>query len=238
MIVRSFFTVFSLLLATQIAPMAYATDAKQISQAVNQFLEEYSQGISQQYGDTARVEHLITGLDYRLKMAQCPEPLKVTLKSTKAIGRVNTQVSCDGDTVKWSLYVPVTIQVFFPVVSTKGPIAKDHALSASDLSIREMDISTSSGRYFSSPDEVIGMISKRTLSANQIIYASLLKPPIVIRRGDAVILSAKSGGLNVKVPGVALSDGRLGEQISVRNSSSKRVVEGEVIAAGQVAVLM
>ncbi|MNG41192.1 flagellar basal body P-ring biosynthesis protein FlgA [compost metagenome] len=52
------------------------------------------------------------------------------------------------------------------------------------------------------------------------------------------MISARSGTITVRMPGEALADGTLGEQISVRNQGSQRVVRARVLGPGQVEVEM
>jgi len=59
-----------------------------------------------------------------------------------------------------------------------------------------------------------------------------------VRRGDQVVISARSGGINVRMQGEALSGGTLGQQISVRNLTSQRVIRARVAGPGQVEVEM
>ena len=60
----------------------------------------------------------------------------------------------------------------------------------------------------------------------------------MVRKGDHVVITARSGSLSVRMPGEALSKGGLSEQIRVRNLNSKRVVKARVIGPGQVEVAM
>ena len=59
-----------------------------------------------------------------------------------------------------------------------------------------------------------------------------------MRKGDHVIISARSGTLSVKMPGEALSDGGLSEQIRVKNLNSNRIIKARVTAPGQVEVAL
>ncbi len=62
--------------------------------------------------------------------------------------------------------------------------------------------------------------------------------PILIKRGDAVTITAEGDGLSVKMPGVAMSDGRRGEQIRIKNNNSAKIVDAQVTEPGEVAVPM
>ena len=245
MIVRSFFSgyrgLFALLLsllpgwlgaATQVA-----TDNTQIRAAVDQFLTGHSNALAQQYGEGTRIDYSILQLDSRLALAPCPAPLATELSGQNRIGRVNIKVSCPEEN-RWSLYVPADIGLFRPVVVNSSPIAKGSALQRDQLRLREMNISQISGEYFTRYDDVVGLVARRPLNPDEPVLAQQLEPPVVVRRGESVFMTAKSGTLLVRMPGVALTDGREGEQIPVRNQRSQRVVDARVTGPGQVEVLM
>ena len=61
---------------------------------------------------------------------------------------------------------------------------------------------------------------------------------MLVHRGDEVVILASIGGLQVRVKGKALKDAALGERLPVRNTNSKRIVEGTAIEAGVVSVQM
>lgn len=241
MIVRSFLTLFSLLTALLASglsiPACADVTAEQIKGVAEVFLKQHSHQLLQQYGETTRIESRIDPLDSRLKMTDCPLPVTAKLKSINSTGRINIEVRCDSN-IQWTLYVPAEIKVFHPVVMPVAPVPRNVKLTAADLELREADISQLNGSYFTSINDVVGMEARRLLSIDRPIIAAYLKPSVMINKGDAVIVTANSGGLMVKMPGIALRDGYQGQQISVRNTQSDRVVEALVTAPGQVEVPM
>ncbi|MNI79624.1 flagellar basal body P-ring biosynthesis protein FlgA [compost metagenome] len=74
--------------------------------------------------------------------------------------------------------------------------------------------------------------------ADQVITLVNLEQAEVISKGDQVVIIARSGTLSVRMPGEALSNGGMREQIRVKNLNSKRVIKAQVIAPGQVEVAM
>ncbi|ARN73066.1 flagellar basal body P-ring formation chaperone FlgA [Oceanicoccus sagamiensis] len=235
MIVRSFFIIFSALICL-FNSMAYGDiGADDIKARVNVFMDDHIALLAEDYGDNVRIEYSINNLDSRLAMKDCPDELETELKSRNNIGRVNIRVSCNEQN-PWSLYVPVEVDLYRPIVTTLIPVAKGEIISRSVLEMREMDISRLNGTYFTQMDDVTGMQAKRPLRADKPVTANYLEPPLLIRKGEQVQMTARSGGLVVKIAGVALTDGHKGEQISVRNNQSKRVVEARVSGPGQVAI--
>ena len=239
--VRSFLTLLgpiTLFAAATTGTPAWADmNASQIKAVADRFMAQHSRDLAQQYGQATRIEYRIDPLDSRLSMADCPVPVTAAIKSPVSIGHINIQVRCDSP-IQWTLYVPAEVQLFRPVVIPIGPLGRGTTISASDLQLREIDISQLNGSYFTDIEEVVGMEARRLLPADRPIIASQLKAPVMINKGDAVIVTANSGGLKVKMPGVALADGYEGQQISVRNSTSERVVDALVTAPGQVEVPM
>lgn len=214
-----------------------AINSQHIESRVAQFLEAQRPELHTQYGPQAGITFSINALDPRLSMADCPQALHIEQKSDKSIGRINLKVSCQSS-VRWSIYVPVDIQVTIPVVTAISPVARGEQLSGAMLQLQTRNISRINGTYYTRIKDIEGMQAKRPLKPNQPIFAAQLQPPLVIKKGESVLVSANSGPLSVKITGVALMDGYMGQQISVRNSKSKRVVEGKVIAPGQVQVAM
>jgi flagella basal body P-ring formation protein FlgA len=214
-----------------------AMSSSDIKSTVDQFMQQHIARLSSSYGDTVRIEFQIKSLDPRLSLADCGAPLDTELTSQNSIGRVNIKVSCLQQQ-RWSIYVPVEIDLFRPVVATVLPVARGEQLTAGHLELREMNISNINGSYFVDPAEVIGMQAKRVLSADQAVVAQYIELPVVVKKGESVLMTAQTSGLVVKIPAIALSDGRIGQQISVRNKQSKRVVEARVSAPGQVTVTM
>jgi flagella basal body P-ring formation protein FlgA len=87
-------------------------------------------------------------------------------------------------------------------------------------------------------DQAIGQKTDPTNGHRSGHYLVHIEQAEVIRKGDQVVITARSGTLSVRMPGEALSNGGLSEQIRVKNLNSKRVIKAQVIAPGQVEVSM
>ena len=97
-----------------------------------------------------------------------------------------------------------------------------------------MDISQIRGNYYFSINDVVNMEIKRQLKPGAAITRSNLRPPMLIEKGDSVVLSAKIGSLKVRTTAIAMSNGRKGQQIRVKNKQSKRIVDARVTGPGAV----
>jgi len=185
-----------------------------------------------------RYEIEVKQLDPRLRMPMCDKELTATLESPAIpIGRVTVKVRCDS-TSPWTVFVPAQVRLFRDVVTTTRPLRRAGYIEPGDVMLRERDISLVGQGYFTSVDQAIGQKLTRPTVANQVLTLVHLEQAEVISKGDQVVITARSGTLSVRMPGEALSNGGLREQIRVKNLNSQRVIKAQVMAPGQVEVAM
>ncbi len=127
-------------------------------------------------------------------------------------------------------FVPAQVKLF-PRCSGGGPTAEAHRHHRllKTLCLRERDISLINQGYLTSVDQAIGQkLTRRPVVTDQVLTLVHLEQAEVIRKGDQVVISASSGGLNVGNAGQALSNGGMSEQIRVKNLNSNRVIKARV----------
>ena len=83
---------------------------------------------------------------------------------------------------------------------------------------------------------VIGMVVHRPIRSGSVIKAQDIKAPIIVAKGETITLLANQGALQVSSEGVALSNGKMGEQIRVQNAHSRRIIDARVVGAGRAEV--
>ena len=177
-------------------------------------------------------------LDSRLRLAQCDQPLETFMPpGGREMGNTTVGVRCNGSR-NWTLYVPMSIDLYAGVVVATTSLPKGEFIDGSKVRIARRNLAKLPQGYFRKLAEVEGMMLKRNVTAGQPLTPTLLKAQRMIERGQRVTMLATGGGLEVRVPGEALSHGAVGERIRVRNTTSRRVVEGVVVAAGLVRVDM
>jgi len=80
--------------------------------------------------------------------------------------------------------------------------------------------------------DVAGYSAKRNIAASTVLSAGLIELPVLVRRGDRLGVSARSGGITVQINGEALGAARLGERVRVRNLQSGRIIDAVVTGNG------
>jgi flagella basal body P-ring formation protein FlgA len=86
------------------------------------------------------------------------------------------------------------------------------------------------------PSKIIGMATSSGIGNGDAFQRSKLIIPPTIEIGAPVTMIVRSGSLEATASGVALEAGADGDEIKVRNDSSKRIVTGKIIGTGSVLV--
>jgi len=177
-------------------------------------------------------------LDSRSRITSCKQALQFDApKILNRSGNNLISVRC-GSAPSWRIFVPVNIAVIRDVVVAAAPIARGAPINASNTRVVRMNMAHFRDHYATTLEPIRGMISKRTFREGQAITVSHLSLPTLVKRGEAVVISAKTGITNVKIAGVAQRDGKKGEQIEVINPHSNRTIKATVIGKGRVKVLL
>lgn len=201
-----------------------------LSRARN-FMEDFSRNLN---GEGAEIK--VGRLDPRLRLRKCDQELETFLPNGgRTTGNTTVGVRCPG-TKPWSLYVPVTVNIYENVVVTGKALPRNTLLERSQLKLAKRNLAKLPQGYFVDPERLVGMKLKRNLSAGLPLTPTMVKAQTAVKRGQRVILVSRSRGVSVRMQGKAMDNGAMGELVRVRNLSSKRIVEGTITKAGEVLI--
>lgn len=151
--------------------------------------------------------------------------------------RLRLNVRCE-EGRGWSAVVIVKPDINVPVVTARRGIERGDTLTAANIAVEKVNISTTRGNYVLHPDEVIGLTVRRRIRAQQPVALSQLELPLLVSRGQRVTMIAEQDGVQAQTVGEAMKKGRKGEIIKVKNESSGRVVSAVVAGAGVVKMVL
>lgn len=184
-----------------------------------------------------RYDYSIGNIPPKLSFNECNTDVEFSLRRDIYQSPNNTiAIQCHSQS--WQLFVPVTINIFGKIVVADTSIPKKTLIQPHHLALKEQQLNITRYANYDSIKLVVGMLAKRSIKQGSAITPSRLQPPMLVARGDQVIISAKNNIIAIQMKGEALSSGALGEQISVKNASSNRVIRAQVVERGRVAVLM
>lgn len=184
-----------------------------------------------------RIEIEVQPIDSRLRLSECFTPLDMNSGAFQGFGRLNVRVSCR-DPRPWVLYVPVNVAIYRDAVVAAAPIARGQVIGPHDLSTAAVNVLDTGGHHLEDPESAFGMQARRDIRPGKLVTRNLLQAPMIVRRGDEVRVLARLGDVAVRVTGTALGDGRLGQQIRVRNGQSERIIRAVVLGPGEVEAIL
>jgi flagella basal body P-ring formation protein FlgA len=164
-------------------------------------------------------------------MAPCHGPLSVEPVDTRFPTRMRFAAICRDPNARKE-YV-ARARVFAEVVVTSSALPAEQMFGMQDVVLERRDI-TAGVDAIPDAQAVIGMASKRSVRAGQVVQKQWLIAPVLVRRGETVTILAINGPVEVSVVGEALEAGRRDDVIKVRNVSTGKVIRARVSDKGVV----
>ncbi len=230
---------FAALLLLQFCLPAWSEEsqsARSLQRLVHEFVhQEFMETLPSDHKDED-LQVTVSNLDARINLPRCDGFIRQSITSPQPYGtNLTVKAMCDG-TQRWSVFVPVKVEVYSSAVVAVTSLARGQLIQEGDVRLARVNTSAQGYGHLVSLQAAEGMALKRPLRAGEVVRASHLLAPNVVKRGDNVVLEARSSGISVVASGTALATGQVGDQIKVRNIQSNRVVDAKVIAPGKVQV--
>jgi flagella basal body P-ring formation protein FlgA len=162
----------------------------------------------------------------------CSQPVAVEPLDTRFPQRMRFVARCP-DTPGWRYEYVVRARVTAMVAIAAGPVAANETLTDAQVTIERRDISNIADPI-SNPADAVGQMSRRMLRPGDILRSGQLSSPVLVKRGDAVMMIARREGIEVSMAGEALDAGSKGAVVRVRNAGSGQVVRMRVAGPGTV----
>ncbi len=174
--------------------------------------------------------------DPRLRLADCLLPLSARMSGQVRLpGRAVVQVACPA-APGWSVHLPVSVQAKADVLVAARPLPRGYRVQAGDLRRQTVELGALNGQYLLDDDAALGQALRRSVASGERLTPALLQAPVLVRRGDPVMMQLKSANFVIRASGRAMASGGAGERIAVENLSSRRIVQGTVTGDGRVTV--
>lgn len=162
----------------------------------------------------------------------CARPVNIEAVDTRTPARMRFAVLCP-DAGGWKYEYVLRASVSALVAVTAAPVAAGQMLTAQDVTLERRDVTTLSDTI-SSAEAATGQATRRSLRAGEVLRQAQLSAPILVKRGEAVIMLARFEALEISTAGEALDAGAINALVRVRNLANGRVVRMRVIAPGTV----
>jgi flagella basal body P-ring formation protein FlgA len=222
--------------APPVAPSATAASA---TSPKDKMLLQVRQWVGQnQNTEPAKVE--IAPIDPRVNVLECPQPLLIDLPFAS---RESVRVRCAQPA--WQIFLRVqtataavpaasqTTQAAAPVnrttVITRHLIQRGTQLQPAMLEEVSRPTQGLDPQAVSSLQDLIYGEAARDLPAGQVVRSNDIRRAVLVKQGQSALMSVGQGkGFEITIRVEAMQDGRMGEQIRLKNTESGRLLTGTV----------
>lgn len=157
--------------------------------------------------------------------------------SEEGLGRRMFHVVATTNGKPWkTIEVLTDVAAMVDVVVPNRFLKSEELIDAEDLTLARIRIHAVPHPFITDLEEVIGKSAARPLQADTPLRLSFLKKPLMIKKGDRVMIEAKRGGLSIQTSGVTKASGQIGQTIMVANLDSGRELRAKIVAPGLVRV--
>ncbi|SBS28049.1 flagellar basal body P-ring biosynthesis protein FlgA [Marinomonas spartinae] len=160
--------------------------------------------------------------------------IQIKNQRPSASKRTTYSISCNNP--MWKSYLPVTQSILIPAFKTLAPINRGQAFTKQNIGIGNVDLTNLRGQVYTPQNPPYGLVASRNLRINTFISDNVTQKPTLIKKGNQILITAKSGNITVKMNGIALQNGVEGQQIRVKNTSSGRIIYAKVVTDSEVLV--
>ena len=106
------------------------------------------------------------------------------------------------------------------MVATRN-ISRGDTFTPGSVELREVLLGDNRGEPVTDLAQLLGQDADAMLREGSIIYPEHIKSPRLVKRGELITVRCHAGGLIVRTVARATQDGSMGEQIAVRNDSTR-----------------
>lgn len=186
---------------------------------------------------TVSVENVRTPLDQSVPEGTIELRVNPTgRKLIKGRNSIDVDMVVD-DTVYARTQLPVFIRISAPVLVATKAIGRLESISTDNTVIQEQDITGMSDDIVTTAPDT-DVIAALPISQGAVVRKNCITTPFTICSGDAVTVLVTSGKVSVAEKGVAQSNGRKSDWITIKLSGADRVIKGTVIEPGFAKIML
>ena len=131
----------------------------------------------------------------------------------------------------------MSVKVFDFVLVSNHLLRMEVPVTEADFRMEEVAID---GRteYVKDIQEILGLVPHRVINAGMPVTINYFQQPVAVAGNQQVKIIMRYKGIEISAKGTALTRGRIGEFIHVRNDASKKVISARVVDFQTVEVVM
>lgn len=193
---------------------------------------------------------VLAPLDPRMQVRACEKPLvmdlpfasleKLRVRCTQPAWQIFVRVSVPPRSpAKTAVSMPSALPLaeakpqpvaeMRKVLVANGPLYKGQVLNESHVRVVDVDSKGLTGQILESATQVMYAEVVRDVKADVPLRSQDIRPVLLVKRGQMVLMSVgQAQGFQISARVEAMQDGRLNEQIKLKNRESGRILTGQV----------
>ena len=120
------------------------------------------------------------------------------------------------------------------VIVPARDIARGEVIAQSDLVGGTIPANTVFTGIITSVDQINGMEARRMLHAHEVVRMDDLRHPVLVQKGTIVTMTFEAPGVMLTATGRAMTEGGIGDTVTIQNPASFRQIQGVVTGPGAV----
>jgi|GEM_PF-6732516 len=153
--------------------------------------------------------------------------------ASPSLARLNIGMLVDGRPIRNCL-VNYRLQRFEEILVTARDLPRLTVLGEADVKSERRDVLALKGEPLKIAGELVGRRITNRLSAGSALTDKVTEPAPLVRKKQAVIVTAIAGGVQITTSGVALEEGALGQAVQIRSDFSKAPFSAVVVGVAAV----
>ena len=155
----------------------------------------------------------------------------------KIVDRGEVDDTADGqDARKRPLRVHGTVQYLCESIVAKRPLQEGQIVTAEDIELMPRRVTSFREIGLTRKEAILGQQVIRDIPMNSVVFPTMLRSVLLVKRKELVEIYSRSGPVEIRLSGIALSDGALGQTIPVRYGSDNTIATAVVIAKGRATI--
>jgi flagella basal body P-ring formation protein FlgA len=185
----------------------------------------------------ARIEVQAGTLDPRLRLAPCSTVQAYLPAGAPAWGRTRVALRCQDGTVRWNVFLPVTVSVWAPALQLRAALPAGARIAQAQLVSAETDWAAAPTPPITDAAALAERVLARPVAAGQALRQGDLQPRRWFALGDTVQIVAAGPGFRISAEGQAVTPGLEGQPARVRTEAG-RVVTGRPVGERRIEVAL
>lgn len=142
--------------------------------------------------------------------------------------RVPVVIKVD-DVVKKKVWARVSVTYLDDVVVLKGAVRRGEIITEDMVGVEQRDTLRLQNAVVKDMADVVGRTATRNIKAGDVVMRNAVELPVVVKRGNRVMVIAENNGFRVSIRAEAMENGARGDVIKMKNIDSRKIISAEVV---------